>query len=52
MTPNKELERTRSAQTAVGPCRSIPCWTDARRGGLHDRDSGILPLSSVTQEES
>ena len=24
---NKELERTRSTQTAVGPRRSIQCWT-------------------------
>ncbi len=51
---NKELERTRSARQTDhrGPRRSIQCWTDARRGGLDDRDSGILPLSSVTQEES
>ena len=26
--PNKELERTRSTQTAVGPRRSIQCWAD------------------------
>ena len=27
---NKELERTRSTQTAVGPRRSIQCWTGDR----------------------
>ena len=27
---NKELERTRSTQTAVGPRRSIQCYPDAR----------------------
>ena len=27
--PNKELERTRSTQTAVGPRRSIQCCTDS-----------------------
>ncbi len=56
---NNALERTRRvgvpaarAVVRVSPRRSTRCWTDARRGGLDDRDSGILPLSSVTQEES
>ena len=56
---NNALERTRRggvpatrAVVRVSPRRSTQCWTDARRGGLDDRDSGILPLSSVTQEES
>ncbi len=35
---NKELERTRSTQTAVGPRRSIQCSTGTRWRQHHDRE--------------
>ncbi len=41
---NKELERTRSTQTAVGPRRSIQCWTE--RGTERLRIRGSEPRGS------
>ncbi len=43
---NKELERTRSPQTAVGPRRSIQCWTELGTDRMRLRRSEIEVLGS------
>ena len=43
MPQNKELERTRSTQTAVGPRRSIQCSAETTGCTAKAKDGGLVP---------